>query len=197
MESTPLELSANRLRALLDGMDGGELLRAGAAAMARQHVGSLGVAVRTTLSPDEHEAVARLLAAIEGAYVVVAAAQGDELGAETLREIAGALSRLLGRALSRDEARGVLELCAEALLQDGGETRMQYVALVLPDRTGRQVAYAFADGLRRMVRASGESVMSRLDALARAFGIPHDESAEIAKWVERELGGMSPGMGGD
>ena len=173
------------LRLIIEASPGGDVLKLGAAAIARRSKRDGSDDPRTTLDPDENEGFNQLLAMFESVFLV-AAADGNLMQSE-VDELAAMLVELTGRGLPVAEVERLIEQCAQALDRDDYDSRAQAIAARLEDTASRRTAFVMAVGMAYVDGAVQEEERDVFELLAGTFGIPNDEAAALLDSTRRRI----------
>lgn len=177
------------LRSIIEASPGGDVLKLGAAAIARRSLRDSaedrGADARTTLDPDESEGFNRLLAMFEAVFLV-AAADGNLMESE-VDELASMLVELTGRVIPVAEVEQLVERCANALDRDDYDGRAHAVAAQLEDADSRRTAFVMAVGMAYIDGEVQEEERDVFELLAGTFGIPNDEAAALVETTRNRI----------
>ncbi|MEI8254566.1 MAG: tellurite resistance TerB family protein [Deltaproteobacteria bacterium] len=166
------------LRSIIEASPGGDLLKLGAAAIARRSLRDDGDEnLRTTLDGTEGQGLQQLLAMFEAVFLVAAA--DGKLVREESDELASMLVELTGRSVPYAEIERLIERCAEALETEDYDGRAQAIAAHLEDGPSRRTAFVMAVGMAYVDGEVQEEERDVFELLASTLGIPNDEAAAL------------------
>lgn len=186
MEAQQRAVWITALRSIIEASPGGDLLKRGAAAIARRSVRDVADEdSRTTLDSNETQGMQQLLAMFEAVFLVAAA--DGKLVAEEIDELAALLVELTGRSIPFAEVERLVARCAEALEVEDYDARAQAVAARLEDGPSRRTAFVMAVGMAYVDGEVQEEERDVFELLASTLGIPNDEAAALVEHTRARI----------
>jgi hypothetical protein len=123
---------------------------------------------------------------VEGAFLL-GAADGD-LSPDEASTLGETVSYLTGEVVDPAEFMAMIDDFADALSNEGLDTRIMALASAVPDAPARKEILSFAVLVALCDRDLAKAERDTLDRLATAFKIPRHEVDELIKTVEASLG---------